>query len=536
MPLDDHAQSPEAARELPERSPEIPQVMAHNAYDADVYEQSLGKHEQLAEALVGAVGRLASAPNLMMDLYNSFIKRAPRMEDAECDAAAYRLNRRLIEQVMATREHAGVRDAGTPGDPLLSAIATVATTESALAAIDDATLEKVNRAHELEQRAREAFDAADQLEEEAEALPPDREQEVHGLRHDAEVNRQQAREAERERELTQQSLDAGADELEDAVRRAARAAIAGARAQIEELNAAEAAFALGAGSGGDGQGSSTLSPDEKLALMKRIRGNPLLKQLLEVAGRLKPIALEMQRKKVQYPPAELASVVVGSDIARVIPGELALLMDEDTEDLFFLRFIEGKLLQYELVGNEPKGRGPLLIALDDSGSMGEPIPGGVRGLTKEAYAKGVMLALLSIARLQARDAAVIHFSGEGQLAVWRFPKEGKADYARVIECAEIFFAGGTAYRPWMEAALQLVGEAEYDRADTILLSDGVAADLTPGLAERWNGMRAEREMRAYSVLIGGAAGEAALSSLSDALLALDTLADERTVLTSVFGL
>ncbi len=534
--MDDHTQPPGEVRELPERSPEIPQVLAHNAYDADVYEQSLGKHEQLAEALVASVGRLASAPNLMLDLYNSFMKRAPRMENAECDAVAYRLNRRLIEQVMATKEHAGVRDAGTPGDPLLSAIATVATVESALAAIDDDTLEKVNRAHELERRAREAFETAERLEEEADALPSEREQEAQDLRHDAELNHQQAEEAEREREVAQQSLDAGADELEDAVRRATRAAIAGARAQIEELNAAEAAFGLGAGTGGDGQGSSTLTADEKLALMQRIRGNPLLQRLLEVAGRLKPVALEMQREKVQYPPAELASVVTGSDIARVIPGELALLMDEDTEDVFFLKFIEGQLLQYELVGNETKGRGPLIIALDDSGSMRELMPGGDRRLTKEAYAKGVMLALLSVARLQERDAAVIHFSGEGQLALFRFPKEGKADYGRVIECAELFFDGGTAYRPWMEAALELVGESEYGRADAILLSDGVAADLTPGLMGRWNLMRAEREMRAYSVLIGGAAGEAALSSLSDALLALDTLADERAVLTSVFGL
>jgi hypothetical protein len=46
-----------------------------------------------------------------------------------------------------------------------------------------------------------------------------------------------------------------------------------------------------------------------------------------------------------------------------------LLADPDLEDLFYLRFAERGLMQYDMVGYEPQGQGPIIIAIDESGSM-----------------------------------------------------------------------------------------------------------------------------------------------------------------------
>src|SRR5262245_7287486 len=65
----------------------------------------------------------------------------------------------------------------------------------------------------------------------------------------------------------------------------------------------------------------------------------------------------------------------------------------------------------------------------------------------------VMLALLSIARMQKRDLAVIHFSGPDDLRFDLFPK-GEVTPAEVIACASFFFNGGTVFEPSMEKALE----------------------------------------------------------------------------------
>jgi hypothetical protein len=53
------------------------------------------------------------------------------------------------------------------------------------------------------------------------------------------------------------------------------------------------------------------------------------------------------------------------------------------------------------------------------------------GMTVEVCGRAVMLAMLSIARLQKRDLAVIHFSGPDELRLGLFTK-GEATPAEVI--------------------------------------------------------------------------------------------------------
>jgi uncharacterized protein with von Willebrand factor type A (vWA) domain len=95
-----------------------------------------------------------------------------------------------------------------------------------------------------------------------------------------------------------------------------------------------------------------------------------------------------------------------------------MLADADLEDLFYLRFAERGLRQYNLIGHEPEGQGPIIIAIDESGSMTTDYG----GMTSEVWSKAVMLALLSIARLQKRDLAVIYFSGPDDLRIDLFQK------------------------------------------------------------------------------------------------------------------
>jgi len=206
-----------------------------------------------------------------------------------------------------------------------------------------------------------------------------------------------------------------------------------------------------------------------------------------------------------------------------------LLADADLEDLFYLKFAENGLMQYDLIGHEPEGQGPIIIAIDESGSMTTDYG----GMTGEVWSKAVMLALLSIARLQKRELAMIHFSGPSDSRLNMFPK-GEATPAQVIACASFYFNGGTVSEPFMEKALDLVDGSQFEKADVICVSDGISGVSMEAQAE-WMKRRAERGMRVYGVLIGSNQGEPLLDEICDAVFRLDDLRGDLPALEVIFS-
>jgi uncharacterized protein with von Willebrand factor type A (vWA) domain len=309
--------------------------------------------------------------------------------------------------------------------------------------------------------------------------------------------------------------------------------LAEAMAEIAQANDAINAFGGGYDAGfgmenGAG-GRNSLSTKEKLVIARQVGHSPKLQQIAALCGRFTRIALQQQKTRVKHPPDEITSITAGANIERLLPSEIALLAEPALEDLFYLRFAERGLMQYDLIGHEPEGQGPIIIAIDESGSMTTDYG----GMTGEVWSKAVMLALLSIARLQKRDLAVIHFSGPGDLRVDLFPK-GAATPAEVISCASFFFNGGTVFEPWMEKALELVDGSLFEKADVICVSDGIS-DVSPEAQAEWTRRRAERGMRAYGALIGANQGEALLAEISDAVFRLDDLRSDLPALEVIFS-
>ena len=144
-----------------------------------------------------------------------------------------------------------------------------------------------------------------------------------------------------------------------------------------------------------------------------------------------------------------------------------------------------------------------------------------------------MLGLLAIARRQKRDLAVIHFSGPNQLQARVFPK-GELS-ARADRRGRILLRRGTVFDRWMEEAARFVDQDRFDRADVIVISDGIASVSTRTEAEWWK-RKAERRMRCYGVLIGEARGLEVLGRISDAVMTLDDLKQDQDVLETIFSI
>ena len=498
------------------------QVIAHDGYDVDAWSAAARDYRRLGRLAEEAGERLRTAPALLRDLFWGFSKATPRIAPPVPLTAAHELNRQLVEQVMGTVEWRRVRAAGTIGEPLTSAMATIGAARRVLAALDDATVGQFNDLAALEAEAADLLARADLLDDLAGQAAGDRAADLFAQAAEA---RRQADAACQQAEAVQQQVAARAEERADTVRRAARAGLAAAEAEIDEANQALKAFGGGYGVGAGPGAGPTLSTREKIALAQQVTQNPKLQQIAALAGRLTRVALQVQSTRVSHPPDEITSITIGDDLAHVLPSELALLGDPDLEDLFWARFVERRLFVYELIGHERQGQGPVVLAIDNSGSMAG---------AKEVWSKAVAVALLAIAGKQRRDLAVLHFGGTPQeLRLFRFAR-GQASPQELIACCTHFFGGGTQFEPWMLAALRLIDESAFTKADVICLSDGLVA-IDPAVRAEWQRRRQERGMRTFGILIGTREGAGVLAGISDALLTLDSLEDDRQVLQTIFA-
>ncbi len=502
-------------------------VLLHDGYDVQLFHDAAGEYPKLTELIASARERLITAPALICDVFWSFFKHAPEIQPVVPLTPAHQLHANILEHLMATREWQEVRAAGTVGDVFNSAVATIGAAESALGALSAAVVAEINHLHELESGAADLFAQAQALADEAEQAEGDAGAELFAQ---AARARAEAEELLRAQEQAAEKLESQVEQIEDTTRRAARAGMHAAAEQIEDATAAIKTFGGGYGPG-IGLENGALSTKEKIALASQVGRSRRLRQVAALCGRLTRIALHVQSTRVQYPPDEVADIQYGSDIGQVLPSELALLADPALEALFFHRYAEGQLMQYELLGNEKQGQGPIILAVDTSGSMTEPLG----GIAKDVWAKAVMLALMAIARLQERDMVAFLFSGSAhELTRFDFPK-GRAPHQTVIRAVETFIGGGTVFEPWMEAALQAVDEAQFNRADVIAATDGLTS-ISALVRDAWQQRRSERGMRAYGILLGTREGMHALAQVTDAVLTIDNLQDDMPILQTIFAI
>jgi uncharacterized protein with von Willebrand factor type A (vWA) domain len=500
------------------------QVVAHDGYDVQAFAEAVDHFARLGTTVAAARQCLITAPALYRDLFWTFYKRVPALDPVVPLSPAYRLNQQLLEQIVGTAEWRTTREAGTVGDLLTSAMAVLGVAQKALDALDEATIRQVNHLHEMESGTADLFARAEALADLASQAEGDRARQLFAQ---AQAARARAERTTTEMERIQESLDAEDEARGNAVRRAARGALIQAEQQIDNALAAIKTYGSGYGGGHAGQ---ALTTKDKIDLATKVQQSTRLKQIAAICGRFTRVALEVQRTKVRHPPDEITSITIGADIAHVLPSELGLLSDPQLEDLFFLKFAEGRLMQYDLIGRDREGQGPIIVALDGSGSMGASMG----QVTREVWAKGVALALLAIARLQGRDLAVLHFAQPNQLDLMRFPK-GQGSHMEVIALADHFFYGGsTVFEPWMQETLRLVDEAKFNWADVIAISDGLTS-IDPVMRVQWQQRRDARGMRCYGVLIGDSAGETTLASICDAVLTLDNMAEDTPVLQTIFS-
>lgn len=503
--------------------------LTHDSFDLGTYDQALSDFPNFRETIETSQQSLSTASALMRDLFWSFHKRAPMIAPPAPLKPSHEVNRQILEQLFNTIEWKQVREAGTSDDLMMSSIATMSVAESAINTLGQATIDRINSLNDLETNIAQLFAQAETLEELSKESSGDTARELFER---AQAARLRAEESQPEFESIRDEVEAQIGNAQASIRQAARQALSHAEQEIDATNEALKAYSGGYDQGGFGHRNGQSTKD-KLQLANHVRSSEKLRQIAEMCGRLTRIALAVQKAKVKHPPDEIASIELGNNIARMLPSELCLLADPDLEPIFNLKFVEKRLMQYELIHHEPQGRGPIILAIDESQSMEEPASPDEQ-TSKEVWSKGVALALMAIARLQKRDIAIIHFASQNQLKTEIFTN-GQTSPEEAIKVAEFFYRGGTHFEPWMNKALEIVEDSKFNKADVICITDGLA-DISPTVKANWRQTKASREMRAFGILIGTDEGAGVLASITDAMLPLDMLKNDNPILETIFSI
>lgn len=197
-----------------------------------------------------------------------------------------------------------------------------------------------------------------------------------------------------------------------------------------------------------------------------------LLEMIELVGKLAAMADVCTTTRTDD-PHEMESVEVGDDLERLTADEIGQIATDETADAATLRLLERQSQLVQLTGTAPTGRGPVVLLLDESGSMADALAGGVSNgaaTGRNAWSKAVAAALTLVAWRQGREVRVVHYAR--MTHVRELPAD---DYLALIDMALHFMNGGTNIAGALRAALQVVRDMESEGtpgADIVIVGDG----------------------------------------------------------------
>lgn len=277
-------------------------------------------------------------------------------------------------------------------------------------------------------------------------------------------------------------------------------AVRSAREQIEN------AQHVAAGWGDEQANLQEMFFDKKLA---DLISSQSIKRMLNLAGRMIPlIAAQRALKPLEGP--DKVEIVCGRDIANLVPSELALLSDPETENIFYKKYVEGSLLSYKREEKPKLGKGPFIICIDESGSTES---GAI-----QTWEKAFAWALCLQAHRERRKFAIVSFSTMARSLY------DPATPQALLEFLSKSLGGGTDFDLALQEGMKMMQRQQFaNDGDIIFITDGEAEagkDTVKALSENKRALG----FKVIGVRVG-AKGEEAMKEFCDTVLSLQPNAD-----------
>lgn len=467
-------------------------------YDLKTWDRVFGESPRLEEAV-------AEEPitGVTRDVWSSLYKAAPQI-----NPKGSVVNQVVMQTIMQQSAWKDLRQT-TQLDEYSAAIGSMYLKDVVQSSIPEDVRSHAEQVQELERQLQTLLDQARTFTEAASTIED--EELAAETQQKAESFAQQAQELMQTLQQKTQEFQGAFDASIGSIGRALRQTLEQAVEQTQETERMLQTFGAGAGDGNPVNGK------ERLELAETLQTNHKLGEIAKLAGRMQMLALNKRRNRTMHPPTEVVDVTMGSDLAHVLPSELLLLADADTEDDFIRRFAEGRLLQYDLRGFEREGQGPIVVCIDESGSTEGQV---------EFWEKGIVLSLYAIARREKRAFAVVHFGNKDEIRVDKWVRPKDATPTEIAEMAQHFFNGGTDFEQPLRESVKVVDESAFRKGDIVFITDGEAEVSDEFLTGEFSRIKGEKEFNVISVVIGY--DDHAVRPFSD-IIAKPQVADDSTL-------
>ena len=260
------------------------------------------------------------------------------------------------------------------------------------------------------------------------------------------------------------SVDPGqAKKIEDAMRGMVRRATEQATKKVAAAVDADKAldqFAFGWQPGTD-LGLNAHQAGERIRrIAVALQTKPRMQRLVGLIGRFRRIAANKQRSKVRHGCDEISDITVGDDMGRFLPTEFVKLKHPLLRLELYRQMQERSVLQYEMRSSEPKGKGPMVVCLDKSGSMAGDA---------NDWATAVALALGDVAAREGRVFAILSFTT--RVVHEAIVRKGEKLDANALD---VVCNGGTDIDAAYERAFQIIrdNQGQLGKADIVMITDG----------------------------------------------------------------
>lgn len=253
----------------------------------------------------------------------------------------------------------------------------------------------------------------------------------------------------------------------------------------------------------------------KMTAVKKLMQSRKLKKFTDVIGAMKELAMKEQKSKSRIGALEIDSVTTGDDVFKALPSERMMLNNNASKFLLYKKMYEGSLLQYRTISTEKKGRGPIVVCVDISGSMDG---------TPEIWAKSFAVALLHVAQTQKRNYCYISF--ESKVRDVFIQEKGYLDPAAVVDICERSCIGGTNFEEPLKKALEVLKDSRFRKGDIVFVTDGNCS-ISEDFLRDFKKVKEDKEFFVRSIIINtnNWASDESVKLFSDEIIPISSLAD-----------
>ncbi|MFC2947635.1 vWA domain-containing protein [Virgibacillus sediminis] len=425
---------------------------------------------------------------LLNDIWGSLYKMNPELKDREEVTDEFQTNHAFMQRIVEDENFKRYRET-TRLDDLSSAIGTVQ--------FGRKTREWLEQQREdneaLDQHMRELQHMQNQLE---------KQRRDHGAgKENQDLQKDLQQQLEELHSHIEQALTGGERSFEQAMEEA----IQDTKDTKENLKSL-----IGGTKAGSGEAELKKMPlRDQLELADNMAANAQMKEIAEWAGRFKQIARKKQKSKHDRTTSR-SGVTLGNNPERLLSSELALYKNESTRMEFLRRFAQRRTRQHDTKGKDTLGQGPIILCLDQSGSM----------KNLDTQSKGFALALMSIAKKQHRDFAFIPFSGSAYKYIF---KRGRIKGNDMVEVCENFLGGGTNFEAPLRKGTEVIQSSSFKKADIVFVTDG-EAPISKEFLRYLDEQKEEKGFHVLTLLLGSSSKS--VQAFSDKMVQVRDFTDE----------